>query len=418
MLKNSFLIVLIQATGIIFAMLSVYFVAGDMGPEVYSLRGIQGIVAGIMLAFSQLGVETTMMREALYWMEQGNHEKVKEYATQSILSRLIGFVVLVPILAFYLGYLSFSKYDGGYLWLFGLYLIGSCISSLNNSMALIVRSQGGYVFSQLVTTLNSDIFSGLAILVYLKWGADVYLVFFALSSVPVLFIFLLRLKQIFSFKYFRIRPTLKKIKESKYLWMRTYLDYFKTNADSLLVSLLFSPAIMGIYAVYKLLENMARSFVEGFFDVLAQRVVKFKGQCEQLIKEERKFNIVRWAVIGLVVIAGVVFSINPNFYIQLVNLTQYDYMELIVYTVLTGCVIWLIGKYEGMMIALFATSKANFKLGIIIFWLTIISYFWLFFIHTIEGALLQRVTIWVLTTAISIVLFRKNRMQYYTHIYK
>ena len=399
-------------------MFSVYFVAGDMGPEIYSLRGVQGITAGIILAFSHLGVETTMMREALYWMKQGDNEKVKEYATQSILSRFIGFIILVPIVAGYLIYLSMTKYDGGYLWLFGLYLAGSCISALNNSMALIVRSEGGYVFSQFVTTLNADVFSGLAILVYLEWGANVYLVFYALSSIPVLFIFSTRIRKLFSFKYLKIGPTLKKIKDSKYLWLRSYLDYFKTNADSLLISILFPPAIMGIYSVYKLLENMARSFIEGFFDVLAQRVVQFKGQCERLIQEEKKYNYVRWAVIGLVVIVGLVFSINPQFFIQLVNLSKYAYMDLIVYTVLLGCFIWLIGKYEGNMIALFASSKTTFNLGIVYFVLTVISYVWLFVIHSIEGALLQRITIWVAGTIINIILFKKNRLQYYTHINK
>lgn len=418
MLKNSFLIVLIQATGIIFAMLSVYFVAGDMGPEIYSLRGIQAIVAGIILTFSHLGVETTMMREALYWKEQGEEEKVKEYATQSILSRLLGFLLLAPFVIIYLMFINFSKYDGVYTWLFILFFIGACISALNDSMSLIVRSEGGYVFSQFVKTLNADVISGLAILVYIKWGAQVYLTFFALSSIPVLFIFGFRLKQIFSFKYLKLRPTITKIRESKFLWMRSYLDYFKGSADSLLISVFFPPAIIGTYTIYKTLENMAKSFIEGFFDVLSQRAVKFKGQMEKLVAEERKYNYVRLAVITLVVLAGFFFALSPDFYINLANLSKYENMAMIVYAVLLVSIIYLLGKYEINFVSLFASSKTTFYIGIAGFILTIISYMSLIILPSIEGALLQRLISWTGASVISIFVFRLHRIEYYTHINK
>ena len=52
MLKKSFLIVLIQATGMILSLVSVYLVAGDMGPGIYSLLGINAVVTGIVGTFS------------------------------------------------------------------------------------------------------------------------------------------------------------------------------------------------------------------------------------------------------------------------------------------------------------------------------------------------------------------------------
>ena len=84
MFKNSFLIILIQITGIVLGFISIYFVAGDMAPEVYSLVGVFTIVSGVVLVFSNFGVETTMLREALYWKGIGDNEKVIEYTTQAI----------------------------------------------------------------------------------------------------------------------------------------------------------------------------------------------------------------------------------------------------------------------------------------------------------------------------------------------
>ncbi len=417
-LKSSVEIVLIQATGLIVSLFSVYFVAGDMGPELYSLRGIQTIVMGVVLVFSHLGIETTMMREALYWKEKGEEDKVKEYATQSILSRFLGFAILTPFVLGYLAILCFNKYSGQYLFLFLLYYIGSCISAINNSMALIVRSQGGYVFSQLVTTLNSDIIGAVAIILYMLYGADVYLPFMALSSLPVFFIFISRIKNLFSFKYVSFSSMMKKIRDSKFLWLKSYLDYFKGNADSLLVSLLFPPVIIGSYTIYKTLENMGKSFIEGFFDVLSQRTVRYKGDFENLCREEKKYNYVRISVMVLLVTIGIVFSINPDFYITLVNLQKYESMRYIIYTVLLVSIIYLAGKYEINAVSLFAPSKTTFKVGVATFIISVLTYLSLVFIPTIDGALLQRVLAWSGVSLVSILLFRKNRSGYYSIIYK
>lgn len=74
MFKKSFIIVLIQILGAAAGFLSLYFVAGDMEPEVYSLVGVYGVLSGITLTFTDLGIETTMMREALYWIQKGEKE--------------------------------------------------------------------------------------------------------------------------------------------------------------------------------------------------------------------------------------------------------------------------------------------------------------------------------------------------------
>ena len=418
MLKSSFLIVLIQAFGIIAGFLSIYFVAGDMGPEVYSLVGIYTVVSGLILTFSHLGVETTMMREALYWIEQGDIDKVKEYTMQSINSRFIGFMVLAPIIIGYLLFICFFKYEGDFLLVLLSFYLGSCASALNDSLSLIIRAQGDYVFSTFAKVVNSNVTKFVAIFLYLQWGAMPYLYFYSLIPLPLMIVFIFKIRKNIDFSYFRLSGTIKKIKESKNLWMRSYLDYFSASADSLLVTLLFPPSVIGLYTLYKHFEHIAKGFIEGFFDVLSQKSVSFKGNIEKLIKMEKKLNKTRWAAVALIMILGAIFTFQAEFFIELANLTKYGQADIIVYCVIAISILYLIGKNEINYVALFAPSKLILKYGAFLFAVTVASYLSVLFLPNIYGVLLQRVIVFSLTSISAMVLFNRNRVNFYTNVNK
>lgn len=418
MFKQSIYIVLIQIIGIILGLLSIYLVAGDMGPEIYSLVGVYSVVSSIVLAFSHLGVETTMMREALFWKEQGEVNCIKEYTMQSLLSRFMGFVFLSPFIVGYLLFLCFYKYNGSYLLLLLSFYFGSCASALNDSMSLIIRSQGDYVFSQFARTLNSTITKFLAIFLYIKFGAMPYLYFYALVPFPLMLIFIVRLNNNIDFEYLKINGTLIKIKESKNLWLKSYLDYFSVSADNLLVSILFPPTIMGVYSLYKNLEQIAKSFIEGFFDVLTQKFVQFKGNMRKLVELERRVNFVRWFVIGIILIGVVAFSINSTFFIELANLRKYQNVDMVLYCVMIVSIIYLVGKNEINIVSLFATSRTIFNLGVFVFIMTLLSFLVVVAVPTLLGVLLQRIIIYTITSASAMMLFYRNRESLYTNIYK
>jgi O-antigen/teichoic acid export membrane protein len=416
--KQSFYIIFIQIVGVILGFVSIYFVAGDMGPEIYSLVGVHGVVAGVVLTFSHLGVETTMMREALYWMEHGDIEKVKEYTTQSIISRFIGFIILLPFIVGYLIYLYYTKYQCQYLVILLSFYIGSCASALTDSMSLIVRSQGDYVFSQAVKTANNSIVRFLAIFVYISYGASPYLYFYCLIPIPLLLVFYYKIKKYLSWDYVHLSGTLKKIKDSRNLWLKSYMDYFSNSADSLLVSVLFSPVVMGIFTIYKGFEGMVKAFIEGFFDVIFQRFVKYKGNIQTLMLMERKSNITRWVVIILIVVLTIVFSFNPHFYIRLFNLSKYDYIVQVIYTLAIVSVLYLVGKNEGNLIALLGPSSIILKIGVVLFIATIVSYVMVVVVPSIYGVLLQRIFIFSFCSILSIFIYKKYRMEYFSNIYQ
>lgn len=389
-----------------------------MGPELYSLVGVCTVVSGLILSFSHLGVETTMMRGALYWMEKGEIEKVREYTTQSFLSRMIGFVILFPFVVLYLLYICYNKYNGNYLTILLFFYFGACASALNDSMSLIIRAQGNYLFSQAAKTINSSIVKFLAIFVYLKFGAMPYLYFYCLIPIPLFFVFYLKIRDNLDFRYISFSETVKKIKESRNLWLKSYMDYFTNYADNLLVSVLFPPSIMGLYTLYKNIETIAKGFIEGFLDVIVQRLVRYKGNVERLVEMERKASLIRWGLVCVVVLLAGIFLIHSEYIISLVNLSKYDGVYYSILIVAVVSILCLIGKNENNLIALMAPSDMVFKMGVFMFFVTIFSFISVFLFPTIWGVYSQRIVAYGLTSFIGLLVFRIKRLDYFTNVYK
>lgn len=417
MFKKSFIVVGIQATGIILGFLSIYFIAGDMEPVMYSLVGVYNVLSTFLGSFTDLGIETAMSRQALYWEEKGETERIKEYASQALVSRVIGTCVFLPFLIGYVFYLCLIKYNGDYLNLLFLMLLGSTISSINNSMALIVRAKGGYIFWQAATTLNNYFLKFVGIGLYFASGPTAYLYFYSLSSIPLLFVFYLKIWKDIDTKYFVIRKIVRKIYDNRYLWLKTDLDYFKANADGLLVSALFPADIMGSYSLYKNFENISKSFIEGFFDVLTQSMVRFKGNAEKLKQLERKIKLARALCVVLALSAATVFMINEFFFVELLHLSRYEYIDLMILFVSIVSVAHLVGKYEINMIGFFAPSRTIFKLSVWLFVATVLSYLILVLQRNIMGVLYQRVFVFLINSIISIAAFYRRREDYFSNIY-
>lgn len=416
MFKKSFAILLIQLFGTLLGLVSLYFIAGDMAPEVYSLIGIYNIIVGVIQTFTDLGIETIMMREALYWLQHGNDEEVKKYATQAILSRIAAFLVLFPFLLGYLFFLNTKKYNGEYTFLLGTFLIGGGASALNNAMSLIVRSQGGYVFSQLVGTMNNYVVKFIGLGLYFSFGAKVYLYFYGLSSIPLLIVYFIKIRKLIKRTYVDLKSTVAKIKSAKYLWLKTDLDYLKNNADSILVSTLFSPYIMGSYSIFKTLEQLSKTIIEGFFDIQSQNTVKYKGNRQKLMMQEQKIKVARNIFLSFIICGMLIYVISPDYWIQLVRLNKYQGIDIMIFSVAIISIIHLLGKYEINALAFFASSKVNFVIGVILFCFTVFSFGWVLLMQDIKGVMIQRISVYLAHTIISIMVFKQNKCSLYTEI--
>lgn len=416
MYKKSILVVMIQFGGVLLGIVSLYLVVGDMAPEVYSLMGVLAIISGIILTFSDLGIETTMMREALYWIQNGEEEKVKEHTTQALMSRALGFILLIPPLIVYSLYLCYAKYEGMYFPILLSFIIGSVVSAFNDSMSLVVRAQGGYVFSQAAKVANTYFSKIGGVALYFAFGATPYLLFNAFVSVPLMIIFIVKVRKSLNFRYFIIKDMLKKIWKAKFLWLKTDLDYFKNNADSVLVSILFTSAILGAYTIFKTLENISKTFIEGFFDVLSQESVRNKGNKEVLIKLRNKFRKVAFLLCFLIFWMLLVFSIKPEFFVEILHLSKYEGMIPIVYCVGIISIIHLVSKYEINMVSFFASSKTFFFVGLANFVGAIVSFAVVAFFPSIVSMLSQRIVVYLIAGLISVIVYQKNKEKMFSKI--
>lgn len=406
--------VFIQLLGVVLSFLTIYFVAGDMGPEVYSLVGVYSVIATITLTFSDLGLETTLMREALYWKECGKDEKISEYASQAIISRIMAFTVLTPILLGYLWYISITKYSGNYMLLFVMFYVGACVAALNDAMALTIRAIGGYVFSAAAKSFNIYIIKFICILLYFRFGAMVYLYVYGLSSLPLLVFFVIRLRKLLSISHLKLKDTWAKVWKAKYLWLRTDLDYFKGNADGLLVSLIFPSTVMGTYAVYKQIESILRGVLDGFFDVLSQNTVRYKGNVERMRQQERAIKKGRNIIVIVMILGMGIYVTLSDFWIRLVHLDKYEMIGYMIFCSLVVAIIYALGKYELNALAFFASPELNFKYAFISFVVAVFSFSAVIFLPDYYGISMQRYIVYGINSVIGVVIFRRIREGIYS----
>lgn len=418
MFKKSFYVLLIECFGVLLSLVSLFLITATMDPAVYSLLGVSSVMSGIILTFSDLGIETAMGREALYWIEHDEYERVREYTTQALLSRMLGCTVLIPGLTVYLLYMSRSKYDGQYVGLLFLFLFNAVISSLNDAMSLITKAHGRYVLSRMLSMINSYFIKFVGIILYYWKGTDVYLAFCSLASLPLFMIFLWIVRKDFSIRYVKPRQTIRKIIDSRYLWLRTDLDYFKGSADSMLVSLLFPASVMGSYSVYKHFESLSKSLIEGFFDVLTQELVRYKGQPDVLIEKEKKIKRARNIAIVMIGAGTAIYLLNPKFFVGLLHLTRYEYIDVMILFAALVSVTHLFGKYEINLLGLFAPSRMIFLISIILFAGTVISFGLVKIFPDIHGIMYQRLFVFLFTSLVNIMVFRRDKKDYYVKIYR
>jgi O-antigen/teichoic acid export membrane protein len=273
-----------------------------------------------------LGLETKMLRQMLLWIKFGDNKLLKEYTTQALFSRFIGFLILLPFLIIYIIYLYFYKYEMNYLFLLITFIITSLITSINDSISLILRSKGEFLLSQGAKLLNSYFAKFFSIILFFTLGDFAYVIFVSVSSLPLFVFFFLKILKYVDFKYISFSETFKKINDSKIFWIKTKLDYFKSNFDSFLVSIFLPPFILGSYTIFKTLENISKTLIEGFFDVLTQNSVKEKGNQMSLIALEKRIKRTINYFIFFIVFCLIVFLLFNSLILNIINLRNYDYI--------------------------------------------------------------------------------------------
>lgn len=409
MVKRSFRVIFIQVIGLILNFISMYVLVGGMDPQTYSLVGVYNTLTSLIIVFTQLGLESIINRNALYWQNNGKTEILYEYISEAVFIRVFLFAICVPAIAVYLLYLNNIKYGNQYLTLFIFFIVSLLSKSMIDCIRLILKAIGKYELAQIVDVFNQTVVKIVGIIVFIKWGSIAYMYVFTGTPVIVAILLLFYIRKMINFRKISIKRIWCKAKDSKYLLFRIYTDYFRQSADSLLVSLFFSTEIMGSYSVFKTIEQMCKSLIEGFFDVLTQEMVKLKGKVEELTRYEKKTILIRNICMLIGCIGLFLFIIVKGRLISLMRLNHYQYIDIMIIAVILLELAYVCGKIEINVISLLATQKQVFALGIIVFACTFISYAMVIFLNNIYCILIQRVIISVINSLCAIIFYRKNK---------
>ena len=416
MIKRSFNVFFIQIVGLILGIVSMLILVNGMGPEVYALVGIYNTICGLIVAFTSLGIETVIARNALFWKEKGNTNEIIEHVSQAVFLRIICYIVLLPFIIGYFSYINKSKYGGQFTVVFVAYTISMLSKAVIDSIRLTLKAIGKYEMAQIIDVCNNTFIKIVGIIVFLKFGAIPYLLVFSLTPVVLSCILIIYCKEYISIKSFDIKAILKKVKESKYLWLRGYIDWVRNYADGLLVSIFFPASIMGSYSVFKNIEQYCKMLIEGFFDVLTQETVRMKGNQEKINRYYSKMNIIRWCVIGVGIIFTIIYWYNRSFFIDLVGFSDYKYIDIMILFVAILELSYLLGKIEINVVALFDSPKHYFYMGIVILVITLTSFALVIVKTSVLGMLLQRVFVSLFTSLYTIFVFRKKRKIMFTYV--
>ena len=153
---------------------------------------------------------------------------------------------------------------------------------------------------------------------------------------------------------------------------------------------------------------MMKNFIEGFFDVLSQHTVQYKGDANALVQQEKRIKFARNISMLGIVIGLVIYCPRMSWWIRVANLSNYEGMEMLVMCVAIGWVLYLLGKYEINAIAFLAETKMNFILAIINAVIAIGSYLIIVVSPTINAVVVQRILNFLMASLIAILFFRKN----------
>lgn len=361
-MKQSIGLILLQLIGVILSFVSIYLIAGTLPPEIYAITGVYTIISGLIVVFSNTGIETHGFRELLAWKESGHHESIKQLVTQSIVYRTIfASIAFIPLI-FYLLYISKYKFHGEHLVLFYIMGFVSISRATNDSIELIHRAFNNYLLptlSKYIVEVFGKIF---AILIFLKFGFLSYIIFVIFLPILVMAPLLYLIKDWIDFKgVFQKKNAIKILKESRTFQVSSYISYIYNYLDQLLVSLFLSVDVLASFSIAKSFLSIGKTFIENIFDPLVQKLVIYKNNFEKLSIEIKKVFKIRSLLVLISIIIFPFFLIYNDTIIKFLNLQKYIFINRYMIFIYLSQIAYLCVKVESNYISLFTSKQYYLK---------------------------------------------------------
>lgn len=409
MLKQSFLFIFLQLLNLAIGLFTTLYVATKVDPITYSLLAIYIIVNGLYIAFTSVGYETVLIRNALNWKNK-KENKLRNFITYALITRFFFCLVITfPILA-YLYFIAEFKYDGNSELIY-LFILSGIFSGLNNSIGLILKSFNRYIASFSVLVIGSLVIKITAFCAFQYIGFMGFLLVMIISPMIVFLISITLIIEYIDIKMIRIKYFMK-FKRYISFGFLGYMKYLMGQSDRLIVSTLLSVELLASYSLAKQVQEIGKSFIEGFFDPLCQKAISYKGNIsalETLFSKIKKINYI-FVIIGIV--GFILVTLFSKEILNKYNFGGYKYLDIYIISATLSSLFYLIYKVEGTLVSLFENPKVLFFIDLLAF-VSFLSSLLIFNFLTLDYLIfISRVIIEIILMFIYILIWNKNKFKY------
>lgn len=362
-LNQSFFYVALQLLNIIVGLFSTVYIAANVEPHFYSLVILYQIIINFYGCFTSLGYETVLIRNTLKWKDRFKN-RLTYFLSMSLVIRVVVFFILMLPVFWYSAYMAQSNYQGEYLSYILLFSLSGLFFSLNNWLSLVLKSFNNYIAGFTILTLSSLVTKITGVWFFVNFGFEYFvLVLIIMPALTFLSGIWLVVRYIRPINLNARRFLLAK----RFLGFGTmgYLKYALRQSDRVLVSIILSTEVQAAYGLAKQFQEIGKSFIEGFFDPLIQKVVQYRNDINKsktYIKFIAKVNLLVSLLASFVLLALIIYIDDL---VRLLGFTKYNHIETYLIFVLLSSFTYLLYKTPGNLISLFAKPKLLISIDII-----------------------------------------------------
>lgn len=345
-MKQSLGLIILQILGLVVSFFTIIFVASQIVPEVYAVMGVFAVVTGTMRALSGMGLESFAIRNILMWREEKQYEKIEMAVSQALFSRLIAGIVLVPIMAGYVYFISSTKFAGQYFGVFLLFIVSGLIFSFNNSISLSLLAFNRYFLSSLIDFSVNVLGHLAALYLFIHYGFNVFII--TIVFLPFIsFIILIKINYRWIKRIYlqNVSFLLSNVWENREFLFLEYIQYIFKSFDQLLVSIIASPQLFSVFSLAKRIEDSGEVFVDNLFDPFMQRAVEFKNNQDLLDKHIRVAKRWHQYLIAMAALFVVTFFFLKDYLIDILHLAHYSYVDIFFFFAVLSNSVYLLNKY-------------------------------------------------------------------------
>lgn len=360
-LRESYVYLFLQITNIFVGLFQTLYIARNVDDYTYSIFVIYTLIITIFVTFTYLGYETVLIRNVLYWKEIKQDKKIINHISYAFFSRIVASsIIAIPVLL-YIYYINKKSFNNENFFVFSSFIIAGFFASLANSNSLILKAFNRYALSFSIMLLSSISSRLIAIYIFSIFGFNAFIFILTIAPVVPFVISFLYLRRFISLKQIKFRY-LFKFKRYRYFIFSGHLNYFKNSIDQFLISLMLSADILAVYSLGKKIEEVGRSIIEGMFDPIIQKIVKYKNinYLKNFIEYEKKLRLLRGFFLIITIVFVIIFDYFVKDVIQIAKLEHYSKLEYYLIFSSWVPVIYLAHKIESDIIYLFERSKILF----------------------------------------------------------